>query len=1139
MHSEPEITNAFDPLDGIIAEYLQAIEAGKAPSRETWLAQYPEQAERLRAFLRDWDAVGQDASKFKLPASIGDGETVGFAPTTNLPTLRYLGDYELVSEIARGGMGVVYRARQVSLNRTVAIKMILAGTYATSQAVQRFRAEAEAAANLDHPNILPIYEVGEHEGHQYFSMKLVEGGSLSGKIEELKSQPKQIASLMTILARAVHFAHQRGILHRDLKPANVLLDQDGTPFITDFGLAKKVNEDDGSTRTGSIVGTPSYMAPEQARGEKGLTTSVDIYSLGAILYEMLTGKPPFKGETVFATVKQVMEQEPEKPTGERDLGVIALKCLSKETGKRYASALELAEDLERWTRGEAITARPVGRVERVRKWVKRNKLLAAAEAVMVLAVIAFLGMQIYYNRILAISLNESTKAKLIAEQSAEEAKAERQRADAALRVERRSAYINRIGLASREAVADNWERARQLLDICPPDLRGWEWHYLSRRYRSVVGDVDLGKQTSQAAVAYSPDGSTLAILTYDGKLHLCDPITHAKRSAVQVVQGEFERGRIAYFPDSRRLAVAVNGKPIVITDTVTRQQVGRTTDSPSWVESLDVSPDGSRLLTAAARQPWDEKWKPTANDVRLWDAQTGRELRHWPNTTAAAFGPSGGWVAVSDRDGGVRLCDVASGAELRKMSSIEPPLTSAALLAVSADGRRVAASYGKQAVVWTVADGNVVQQLKSKDYVGNKSQDFRFSPDGNLLAFGHTDRDYIGGLTVWDVTTGTVARERVGYEPGVEGLSFRPDGRRLATAHIHDQVQVWNGRIGEAAVVWTPPDQTINTAAGVDAAGQLWTLWMASRPDKPTDRFTVEPLPSAIGGRATLWGQESKIDTKYAANPVVGLIAVGSTSGYGIAPSSEVKLHDSTTGRLVKKLNDPTDKKPVERRLKSYAGWSMALQPLKFSPDGNRLLVVRGVNTAALEVWNVAEGRLERRLPGEAKGVFTEDGKADIRVTGTAWSPDGQHLAIIRGSGRVEWWNTSSGERLWAATGGQASEEIAISSDGRKLAICTRLRPRDEGCQVVIYNTADGSRSATMTGLIGQPHRVAFDPTGQTLATIDDGGRFLKTWETASGQELLTVERVGDPRWLGFLPDGRLIVVNSYGIRCFDGREKE
>jgi hypothetical protein len=266
----------------------------------------------------------------------------------------------------------------VSLNRPVAVKMILAGTYATATEVGRFRAEAEAAANLDHPHILPVYEVGEHAGHQYFSMKLVAGGSLADRLKADPRPPmRELVELLVKVCRAVHFAHQRGVLHRDLKPGNILLDADGTPFVADFGLAKKVDADSGATRPGAAVGTPAYMPPEQARGDKGVSTAADVYALGAILYEMLTGRPPFKGETVLDTLRLVIETDPVPPrslapAASRDLETVCLKCLAKGPAGRYPSADAVADDLDRWLAGEPVTARPLTAWQRFERWAKRN-----------------------------------------------------------------------------------------------------------------------------------------------------------------------------------------------------------------------------------------------------------------------------------------------------------------------------------------------------------------------------------------------------------------------------------------------------------------------------------------------------------------------------------------------------------------------------------------------------------------------------------------------------------------------------------------------------------------------------------------------------------------------------------------------
>ena len=378
-----------DRLNELIAAWLDAEQAGRSPSRERLLAENADLADELAAFFADHDAMKRLSISELLPGpcppavAAGPG-TVAFVPGQT-PRVRCappapgspFGNYDLIAEIDRGGMGVVYKARQRSLNRTVALKMILGGKLASPADVQRFYAEAEAAANLHHPNIVAIHEVGEHEGQHYFSMEFVDGESLEERLAAGPLPPRDAAALLREIALAVDYAHRNGVIHRDLKPANILLDSDGRPRITDFGLARRT-ESPHLTATGMIVGTPAYMSPEQASANRNIGPQADVYSLGAVLYALLTGGPPFRGASDLELVLQLLENEPVSPRRlnrvvDRNLETICLKCLEKEPQHRYAAAKEMADDLGRYLDGEPIVARPQWRF---RRWLRRRPALA-------------------------------------------------------------------------------------------------------------------------------------------------------------------------------------------------------------------------------------------------------------------------------------------------------------------------------------------------------------------------------------------------------------------------------------------------------------------------------------------------------------------------------------------------------------------------------------------------------------------------------------------------------------------------------------------------------------------------------------------------------------------------------------------
>jgi tetratricopeptide (TPR) repeat protein/tRNA A-37 threonylcarbamoyl transferase component Bud32 len=530
----------------VLADYFAAVEAGRAPDRAEWLARYPDWADEIVAFLEEQDRLLKLTEPFRPAAAegpagasgpTGGGSGIGFTAehepvngSAGYPTgtkVRYIGDYELLGEIARGGMGIVFRARQRSLNRPAALKMLLAEDLASEADEQRFRREAEAAANLDHPHIVPIFEVGRHNGRSYFSMKLVEGGSLSQRLAEFAADPRAAARLLALVARAVHHAHQRGVLHRDLKPANILLGGgpetpigELDPQVTDFGLARRVDGDPDLTQSGAILGTPSYMAPEQADGKRGsVTVATDVYGLGAVLYALLAGRPPFRGDSALETLAHVKDDAIEPPSRhgrriDRDLETICLKCLEKEPARRYGSAEAVAEDLDRWLAGEPIQARPAGHLERAWRWCRRNPAVAALTgAVTMLLVAAVAGLAIS-NRTIA--------------RERDEARRQRQRSD-------------RHAERARRAVDQMYTRFAEDWLANQPRLEPLQYEFLALALRSyeemAAEESDRPEIRREVAIAHRRVGEIEFKLNHYARAEV------AFRHSVQVLREQTDRGR--------------------------------------------------------------------------------------------------------------------------------------------------------------------------------------------------------------------------------------------------------------------------------------------------------------------------------------------------------------------------------------------------------------------------------------------------------------------------------------------------------------------------------------------------------------------------------------------------------------------
>ena len=903
--------------------------------------------------------------------------------------LQTVGDYEVLSEIPGGGMGVVFRARQRSLNRLVALKRIRSGRVAGTADVERFRTEAQAAARLDHPNIVPIYEVGEHEGSPFFSMKLIEGVSLAEAIrtkdprfalarsdperevtrEEAKRRQERIAALMVKVARAVQHAHDHDVLHRDLKPGNILLDAPGEPHLTDFGLAKLVERSSTATLTTAILGTPDYMSPEQAAGKaKSITTAADIYGLGAILYELLTGTPPFRAESIQETLQQVQEREPVRPRLHHpqvaaDLEVICLKCLEKEPGDRYATAGAVAEDLERWLRGEPIIARPAAWPERARKWLRRHPVTVRVGAAAAASLLA---------------------AGFVVSQLANDYRDQRFRQEMQ-RVENLFAKGDR-----RTAVATLARLARM------------HWGDTADR---VVAERLLNAliQHSFLVPAAPPwsEGTRLVRWSQDGRF-LVTADTNSEGSVVRVLE---RNGRIA-----------------------TEFRFGATN-----VGSLDIS--SNRQFVAASSDDRLRVWDLSRKQLVLdQSSPTGRvrQVQLLPNQAVL--------MLAGDR---VVIRKLALDGATREFNGESALLLYAA---VSSPANLLAAANDAEAIhIWRLDTGQLLHVIPAAHAL--VIRDLQFSPDGSRLVSAAADNR----ARVWVPGTEQPAAE-LSHADEVFCATFSPDGTHIVTASRDKSARIWEARSGQSlgsamehsdavALARFSPDGQLIVTATDDNTVRLWD-GVSGLPLTEPAKFGDPVLEACFSpdGRELLVVVENGGPQPFAPTPIQPRWKVTNRAPppatAPVKESEPLALHRahqdrltfldlSRDGRLVvtasadrtARLHFRRSGKPVPEPLLHEAAVNCA----RFSPDSRR--VVTSTADRKIRVWDARTAlpltdwiKSEERVSSVWFGWFGADGATVLADSGQAW-----RVAVV--PGKTPAWLPNLAE---AVAGARLNEQQAI-----------------------------------------------------------------------------------------------------------------
>ena len=751
------------------------------------------------------------------------GRTISIQVPRN-PEEPLLPGYEILGELGRGGMGVVYRARQVKASRVVAVKMILGGPHAGSNDMTRFRAEIEILARLQHPNLVQIYEVGECDYRPYYSMELVEGMALDEKIDGQPQPPREAAEMVEILARTVEVVHRQGIIHRDLKPANILLTPDGIPKVTDFGLAKRLGNGSGPTVSGQVLGTPSYMAPEQASGlTREIGPTVDVYALGVILYEMLLGKPPFLGETPWETMRQVVSNEPMpprrvQPKVPRDLETICLKCLSKDPWRRYPRAGDLADDLRRFLDGwPPIQARPTGPLERSWKWVRRHTALAALLAISILTVIGFPAGYLVYSARLSWTLHQYEKDRAETNRHQIVRLEVHEGAHALDEGDWYTAllwFTEALALDEGDPAQEQMHRIRigTLLRQLPSLQQYWfhngpvthvEFSRDGRRILTAsedktaqVWDVRTGTAIGPALVhqdavlgaSFSPDGDRVVTACKDGLAQVWSVGT-GKPSAPPLHHGGMVYG-VSFSADGRRVLTACEDGAARIWDSTSGQLLTPLLYHRGPVRVALFSADGQRVVTAA-----DD------GTARVWEGQTGRPisppLLHDHGLTCVAFSPNGRQVVTGDDDQEAHVWDADTGEHLAGPLRHRGPLTA---VSFSPAGRHIlTASDDHTACLWHSATGERLSQaLVHRSGVTSAA----FDQDGRWVVTGGDDNT----ARVWIATSGEPLTPLLPHCGTVQSAVFCPGSRLVATTTDAGTARLWAFNAQPAALAVVPND---------------------------------------------------------------------------------------------------------------------------------------------------------------------------------------------------------------------------------------------------------------------------------------------------------------------------------------------